>query len=369
MLSFALFCVVTITISGCYLPLQFSTGQNKGLARINIPVTPNSPFQLIARTATCRISASDMEAMVRPLTVTSTSVQGEITQIPSGTGRFFEVSVYDSMNVVRYYGSNYADIIADSTAHVSIILYRTGGDAIINGSISEQPAPSDPTPPDITSGLVAWYPFNGNAADESDHGFNGTVNGAAAALTTDRFGKPDKAYYFNGMGGISSMVNTTLSLTEFTVAAWFKSDATSNTIPRIVTVTRPGECNCYYGLLQANGEWNGFIDRSRRLVGILNDPSSTYGYTLNYSLAAPDSTSWHHGAITYSGGTLKIYVDGALDRTISETPALTQFPYSADLEIGFCAGGSNYIGKLDDIRIYNRVLSEAEIKVVYSASN
>ena len=164
------------------------------------------------------------------------------------------------------------------------------------------------------------------------------------------------------------MVNTTLSLTAFTVAAWFKSDATSNTIPRIVTVTRPGECNCYYGLLQANGEWNGYVDTSRRLVGILDDPLSPYGYTLNYSLATPDSTSWHHGAITYAKGTLKIFVDGVLDRTVSVTPALAQFS-SADLEIGFCAGGSNYIGKLDDIRIYNRVLSEDEIKVVYSASN
>ena len=200
LLSISLFCVVTMIISGCYLPLQFSTYPNRGqgLARINIPVTPNSPFQLIARNAACKISAPDMETIVKDLAVTSTSVQGEITQIPSGTNRFFEVSVYDSMNVVRYYGSNYADIIADSTAHVSIILYRTGGDAIINGSISEQPAPSNPTPPDITSGLVAWYPFNGNAADESDHGFNGTVNGAAATLTTDRFGKPDGRYFVNG---------------------------------------------------------------------------------------------------------------------------------------------------------------------------
>jgi hypothetical protein len=46
-----------------------------------------------------------------------------------------------------------------------------------------------------TSGLVGWWPFNGNANDESGNGNNGTVNGAT--LTTDRFGNEGSAYDFN----------------------------------------------------------------------------------------------------------------------------------------------------------------------------
>lgn len=47
-----------------------------------------------------------------------------------------------------------------------------------------------------STGLVAYYPFNGNANDESGNNLNLTNNGAT--LTTDRFGNPNKAYYFDG---------------------------------------------------------------------------------------------------------------------------------------------------------------------------
>lgn len=54
-----------------------------------------------------------------------------------------------------------------------------------------------------TNGLVAYYPFNGNANDESGNGNNGIIHGAT--LTTDRCGKTDSAYYFNG---ISNFITT-----------------------------------------------------------------------------------------------------------------------------------------------------------------
>ena len=55
-----------------------------------------------------------------------------------------------------------------------------------------------------TDGLVGWWPFNGNANDESGNGNNGTVNGAS--LTTDRNGSLNSAYSFNGVSSIK--VNT-----------------------------------------------------------------------------------------------------------------------------------------------------------------
>jgi hypothetical protein len=47
-----------------------------------------------------------------------------------------------------------------------------------------------------TNGLVGWWPFSGNANDESGNGNNGTVNGAT--LSSDRFGNSGKAYSFDG---------------------------------------------------------------------------------------------------------------------------------------------------------------------------
>ena len=55
----------------------------------------------------------------------------------------------------------------------------------------------------LNNGLVAYYPFNGNANDESGNGNDGTVNGAT--LTTDRFGNTDQAYSFDGNDYISTI--------------------------------------------------------------------------------------------------------------------------------------------------------------------
>ena len=60
-----------------------------------------------------------------------------------------------------------------------------------------------------TSGLVGWWPFNGNANDESGNGNNGTVNGAT--LTSDRFGEVNKAYSFDG----SNLVSNFITLSNF----------------------------------------------------------------------------------------------------------------------------------------------------------
>ena len=58
----------------------------------------------------------------------------------------------------------------------------------------------------LDSGLVGYYPFNGNAHDESGFGYNGVVNGAV--LTTDRFGHSNSAYYFDGLNDFIEVANT-----------------------------------------------------------------------------------------------------------------------------------------------------------------
>src|SRR5208283_222709 len=76
-----------------------------------------------------------------------------------------------------------------------------------------------------TNGLVAWYPFNGNANDSSGNGYNGTVVGAT--FTADRFGKANSAYSFN-LNGTSSVIYFgnildsvfTAPIATFSVAGW-----------------------------------------------------------------------------------------------------------------------------------------------------
>jgi hypothetical protein len=311
------------------------------------------------------ISASDMLSLTKSLTVTDSSVEGLIKGIPAGKARLFQVFVYDSLEVMQYKGSATADVIADSTVKVSINLVRIGGNAIINGTVIDSIVDTS----SLTSGLLAYYPFNGNTNDASGNGFNAT--NSSATLTTDRFGNPNKAYFFNGNGGMLATVNSLLSVSKFTIAAWIKSNGNVAYagVPRIASIAPAGECNGYYELLYANGQWSGSVDNSKRFICYLDDPRSSYDYYLYYSKKPTDTATWHHGAITFDNGNLSFYVDGALDTTIRNLPAITQFSGSASLQIGYCPAGGNFNGKLDDIRIYNRALSDIEIQKLFTISN
>ena len=72
----------------------------------------------------------------------------------------------------------------------------------------------------LKNGLVACYPFNANAKDESGNGNNGIVNGAK--LTTDRFGKANSAYDFNGGSDYIDIPSNKLNNLTFSYSAWIK---------------------------------------------------------------------------------------------------------------------------------------------------
>src|SRR5438552_10965983 len=73
----------------------------------------------------------------------------------------------------------------------------------------------------LTNGLVAYYPFSGNANDASGNGLNGTINGAT--LIQDRFGRPNSAYSFNGSSSYISFANTpTTQTNNWTISSWIK---------------------------------------------------------------------------------------------------------------------------------------------------
>lgn len=74
---------------------------------------------------------------------------------------------------------------------------------------------------DLSTGLVAYYPFNGNANDASGNGHDGSVYGAI--LTTDWLGNPNSAYQFDGEDDYIEVANTddAFSLTDaWTVSVW-----------------------------------------------------------------------------------------------------------------------------------------------------
>ncbi len=195
------------------------------------------------------------------------------------------------------------------------------------------------------NGLLAWYPFNGNANDISGQGNNGTVTNAS--LTTDMAGNANAAYAFDGVSGnIHVLDNAALRLngTDFTISAWVYETAldTGNLdaiLSKRLTVSTSGYI---FGIAGAASAASGKV--LFQLSGGVNPKAlSTSAITLN---------AWQNIIITYNHTSLamKIYLNGALNASIPNMPSPNATAW-ANLWIGNDVSGSDYCfhGKLDDI--------------------
>ena len=138
-----------------------------------------------------------------------------------------------------------------------------------------------------TNGLVGWWPFNGNANDESGNGNHGTVNGAT--LAADRFGNSGKAYSFDG--DYTDNITTTLSLGiqgTKSYSLWFKLPL--NFInPYCHFVTISGTSNQY---LSINGNSPDYT--SINIDGLYYD-----GMSGLMSVNKLNDNIWHHLFVTH----------------------------------------------------------------------
>lgn len=215
-----------------------------------------------------------------------------------------------------------------------------------------------------TNGLVGYWPFNGNANDESGNGNNGTVNGAT--LTADRFGNANKAYSFDGVDDyISVDDNNTLDVPNVTISAWF------NAID--------------YGSVQQQNQghivskressgWGSSFQLALENTTFINTIWATYSINGNgwvYYSSSSDLTTqnWIYVTYTHSNNNAKIYVNGILVNTTLISGGLQ----TNNLPLWFGArpnAGNNssfFNGSLDDIGIWNRTLTECEIQDLYHA--
>ncbi|MHC1778462.1 MAG: LamG-like jellyroll fold domain-containing protein [Lentimicrobium sp.] len=211
-------------------------------------------------------------------------------------------------------------------------------------------------------GLVGWYPFNGNANDESGNGNNGIVYGAT--LTADRFGNENSAYEFNDTN--NNYIKLDLNqpnITEYSISAWVKTTVGGTILS--------GRGNCYlFGI---------------GLTLFIYDDSTAVGYEgqIGYIADGGDSqcgkrtintyvnNTWHHIVGVYSGSTglmdsgeFSIYVDRILVSTnpVNLSTVIAPINQLDDLLIGsHHCWDSGFDGIIDDIRIYHRALSEQEI--------
>jgi hypothetical protein len=226
-------------------------------------------------------------------------------------------------------------------------------------------------PPIPTTGLVAYYPFNGNANDESNNNNNGTVNGAT--LTTDRHGKENSAYEFGGMNNTNSISIASSSSLDFnneaTYSFFVKLNSEVGSSPFVGAGTTPmiggGQAIFAKPHDQSNG-YAGLISSSEN--GTFISVGSFYGVSGGLNNPAPQTNlnNWYHILFVFENGATKIYINGQLKG--KTTSGSINVANGQPLYFGKY---SDYWyplnGKLDDIRIYNRALSDSEVEALYNA--
>lgn len=216
-------------------------------------------------------------------------------------------------------------------------------------------------PVSLANGILAWYPFCGNANDESGHGNNGSVSGAL--LTSDRFGNSNSAYQFNGTNDyILTSLMPPIGKSARTISFWARTNDLN-----IMTAADYGESNSNGGSYQL----------------IFNSPCAGLGLDVSNGVVTRGDTSlinnnWHHCVVVYDssfGNTIsdaKIFIDGIQQQSIScsavnpiadiNTVALNP------LNIGRTYSGARFFhGDLDDIGIWDRILTDQEVSNLYNA--
>lgn len=203
-----------------------------------------------------------------------------------------------------------------------------------------------------TSGLVGYWPFNGNADDESVNNLNGTVTGAS--LAADRFGNSGKAYSFsNGNQFITLPAPQSNTFTNsMSYSLWYKE------VPNTDYVNIFNTTNNKALVLNPNAN------------GIRANDGNSFG--LDAYSPALSVNGWKHICVVYVGQVISIYINGQLANS-----GTTGFPNTILYNSTQSVVGSTYLmggqypfsGLIDDIAIYNRALTQQEITTIFSGVN
>ncbi len=215
-----------------------------------------------------------------------------------------------------------------------------------------------------SNGLVGWWPFNGNANDESGNGNNGTVNGGT--FSNDRFNLPSCALSLDGASWIDvGNLNLGQVNSSYTYANWFKTNAQG--APHRTMIA---DYNSSSGDDNVFACWHMLENNNLARTEVRNFPSG-YGVT---SINPVNDNQWHFmlTVLDRNVNEIRIYMDGTLICSII-------IPSNLNLnENGFLRFGIHkwnnifqpslfWLGSLDDIGIWNRALTECEIQDLYHA--
>jgi Concanavalin A-like lectin/glucanases superfamily/Thrombospondin type 3 repeat len=213
-------------------------------------------------------------------------------------------------------------------------------------------------------GLIGLWHLDGDVLDSSGNGHHGINTGAVAIAG----GAAGGAYSFNGSAGIN-VGNLDFSGGQYTVSLWMKTtyspDPNANDYRMALGKMDPGPGHATFELLIGDGAPPGGGDSPVFLVW-QSGATVVISYPPLSNVNGRDG-NWHMLAATYDNGSQKFYIDGSL--VFSGTYAGALPLNAANVVIGGVNGFGPYhhpwIGDLDEVSIYTRVLSAAEVAQLY----
>ena len=231
----------------------------------------------------------------------------------------------------------------------------------------------------LSSGLVAWWPFNGNGVDSSMNGHNGTSTNIT--YTNGRNGAPNAAAVFNGTSSyITAPYSANLNINKYSIGAIIKLNGFYT-----------GACHSNNILSRGTAHTNGAygMEFTDTINNNCSNPADTNVFTLlgeagtNNANIPPASwhyhyflhtSQWYSFVATYDSLKIRIYINGVIVDSAAST-AIAPIGNSTDsIFIGASYQGTTgaypywFKGLMDDLRIYNRVLSASEIAQYNSLS-
>jgi hypothetical protein len=221
------------------------------------------------------------------------------------------------------------------------------------------------TLPDITSGLVIDIPLDDNIPLEKVTNITGIIDGVTP--TYNRKNEANKAMLFNGADStkidFGAISNASFPNNEFTISCWVYVTDTSKTL---AVLSKRNAFSPFEYSLDNHFNRQGFtLDN-----WVANGGGTIYGIDPLKASAPVLLNSWHHIVYVADGAELKCYNDGVIQSQTDIKTINTSFSQTAASLIignGGAYGKEHYFtGAIDDIKMYNRALSEDDVKELYN---
>lgn len=334
--------IVTNSVTGC----NISTSPNITLTVYPVPVAPTTTGQSICNGGVFTLHASSASASMYnwyTQAVGGVPIPG-LTADSLTTGSIDETVSY-WVSIIDGNGCESARSVVTAT--------------VVN--------PLNP-PVDIVTGLILYYKFDGNLADSSGFGYNGTITGTNSYIN-DRNGNPNSAINSTAVGDPGSNHISTgnpaqvQQLTnQVSISFWIRQTQTwfgpSGIEGQMPLVNKWNGSNGIYIGLRMFPVAGGFNNRIRWRINNATFLESTVNVPIN---------AWHHIVCTYNGAQLRIYQNGVLTATLNYGAVIPNT--GVNLLLGKMANGPGeitYRGDWDQLRIYNRALNLSEVQTLHN---